>query len=226
MESKTFYRRNLPHYHPEEAIFFVTFNLANSLPRDVVAVLDEERQRELERIEKDTPPTQRKQKQYEAQKRAFGRYDAWLDRCKDGPHWLAEEPIARIVADQIHALDGERYRLLVYCIMSNHVHLLIDASGYLPAYAANHQGKTAVYPLADTIRLLKGRTARFCDQALGRSGAFWHHESYDHVVRDEGELLRIMWYILNNPVKAGLVARWQDWPFTWCHEELVSPEDE
>ncbi len=214
MESKTFYRRNLPHYHPEDAIFFVTFNLVNTLPQHVIAALEEERQRELTYLQRGDSATAFHQKRYEIQKRVFGRYDAWLERCKDGPHWLAEERIARIVTKQIHALDGERYRLLAYCIMSNHVHLLFDTSGFLVASDIKHGGKTASYPLTDTLRLLKGRTARYCNQALGRSGAFWHHESYDHVVRNEGELQRILWYILNNPVKAGLVAHWQDWPFT------------
>ena len=57
---------------------------------------------------------------------------------------------------------------------------------------------------------------------VGGSGAFWQHESYDHVVRDEQELIRIVRYILNNPVKAGLVANWQDYPFLFveCRTNL------
>jgi len=222
MENKTFYRRHLPHYHPPGGVFFITFGLANALPRHVIAALEEDRQRELACIQSETPQAGLEQALYEAQKRAFGRYDAWLNRCRDGPHWLKDARIARIVTEHIHALDGERYRLLAYCVMSNHVHLLLDSGGYLSASVAAHRGRTAPHPLADTLRLLKGRTARYCNQALGRSGAFWHHESYDHVVRDQGELVRILHYILTNPVKAGLVARWQDWPFTWCDEEMVS----
>ena len=48
-----------------------------------------------------------------------------------------------------------------------------------------------------------------------KKGAFWQHESYDHVVRNEKEFERILAYIVNNPVKAGLVADWQDWPYTY-----------
>ena len=47
-----------------------------------------------------------------------------------------------------------------------------------------------------------------------KDGAFWHHESYDHYVRDE-ELNRIIQYIVNNPVKAGMVEDWRDWKFTY-----------
>jgi REP element-mobilizing transposase RayT len=110
-------------------------------------------------------------------------------------------------------LNGERYRLICYCILSNHVHLLIDTYGF--AVKPNHHWVTADYPLADTRKLLKGRTARYCNQALQRSGGFWHHESYDHVVRDQEDYERIVGYILDNPVKAGLVENREDWPYTY-----------
>jgi REP element-mobilizing transposase RayT len=70
------------------------------------------------------------------------------------------------------------------------------------------------------LKLLKGRSARYCNQELGRSGAFWHHESYDHVVRNQEEYERIAWYIANNPVKAGLVENWEDWKFTFVSQDL------
>jgi REP element-mobilizing transposase RayT len=62
---------------------------------------------------------------------------------------------------------------------------------------------------------LKRYTARQANQLLGREGAFWQHENYDHVVRDEEEWQRIITYILNNPVKAGLVQNWEDWEWTY-----------
>ena len=45
-------------------------------------------------------------------------------------------------------------------------------------------------------------------------GSFWQAESYDHVVRN-GELERIISYVLENPVKAGLVEDWEQWPYTY-----------
>jgi REP element-mobilizing transposase RayT len=110
-------------------------------------------------------------------------------------------------------MDGERYRLLAYCLMPNHVHLVIDTTGY--EIEIHHRGPTAPYPLADTLKRLKGRTARRCNLVLGRSGPFWHHESYDHIVRNQQEYERIVAYILNNPVKAGLVENWEDWKFSF-----------
>ena len=43
------------------------------------------------------------------------------------------------------------------------------------------------YPLTDTLRLIKGSTARLCNIQLGRKGPFWHKESYDHNVRNGKE---------------------------------------
>jgi REP element-mobilizing transposase RayT len=63
---------------------------------------------------------------------------------------------------------------------------------------------------------LKRYTARESNLLLGREGQFWQHENYDHVVRDEAELNRIIRYVLNNPAEAGLVERWEDWQWSYC----------
>jgi putative transposase len=65
------------------------------------------------------------------------------------------------------------------------------------------------------MQSLKRHTARQANLALGRQGAFWQDESYDHVVRNAGEFERIVSYILENPVKAGLVSDWQAWPWSY-----------
>lgn len=209
-----FYRRKLPHWHPEGRVFFITFRLANSLPIHIVRELKEQRERERKIIQSKFSGTQQREQLYTLEKKYFGRFDSWLDRCvEESPRWLAEERVARVVAEEIHKLDGERYDLAAYCIMSNHCHLLVDTGEHSAKPA--HRGATASYPLTDTLKLLKGRTARFCNQALNRAGKFWHHESYDHVVRNQKEYERIVWYILTNPVKAGLAEKWDDWQFTY-----------
>ncbi|GAB4548311.1 MAG: transposase [Anaerolineales bacterium] len=202
------YRRNLPHIHPEGHAFFITFSLLHAIPYDVLEWLKKERENELRQAD----VTQR----YSIQKKHFGKYDEWLDRCENSPRWLEEPEIAAIVAHEIERMNGERYALIAYCIMPNHVHLLVER---LLAVDAHHHGQSAKYPLTDTLRLLKGRTARACNLALKREGQFWQHESYDHFVRNDNELGRIIAYILNNPVKAGLVKEWSEWKFSY-----ISPE--
>ncbi len=213
-----FYRRKLPHWHPEGQTFFITFRLANSLPVHIMRELQEERERERQNILAKFSGAQQRDELYKLDKKYFGRFDRWLDRCvEESPRWLADEKVARIVADEIHALDGERYRLISYCIMSNHGHLVIDTAEH--DFKPTHLGVTAPYPLTDMLKRLKGRTARLCNEALARGGKFWHHESYDHVIRDQKEYDRIVWYTLNNPVKAGLVEKWEDWKFTFVRQD-------
>jgi putative transposase len=209
-----FYRRNLPHWIPSGAMYFITFRLTNSLPREVIRELQAWRERERAGILSQLQGREQTEKLYKLSKKYFSHFDAWLDRCLAGsPRWLTEEKIAQVVADELHSMDGERYRLLAYCLMPNHVHLVIDTAGY--EIEIHHRGPTAPYPLADTLKRLKGRTARRCNLALGRSGPFWHHESYDHIVRNQQEYERIVAYILNDPVKAGLVENWEDWKLSF-----------
>ncbi len=63
---------------------------------------------------------------------------------------------------------------------------------------------------------IKRNSAKQANKFLDRSGIFWQHENYDHYVRDEGELERIIKYVLNNPVKAGLVDDWEKWKWSYC----------
>jgi len=209
-----FYHRKLPHWIPSGAAFFITFRLADSLPVQVMQELEAWRERERQKIQSHNFGKLERQELYDLNKKYFGHFDSWLDRClENSPRWLADEKAAQIVADELHALDGQRYRLLAYSILSNHVHLAIDTDEY--RFEPAHAGVTAPYPLTDTLKRLKGRTARFCNLVLGRSGTFWHAESYDHVIRNAQEQERILWYILNNPVKAGLVEKWDDWKFSY-----------
>ena len=73
------------------------------------------------------------------------------------------------------------------------------------------------------MQSLKRHTSRQSNIVLNKSGTFWEEESYDHIVRDEIELLRIMKYILNDPVKAGLVKNAFDWK--WSYNKYFKPFD-
>ena len=67
---------------------------------------------------------------------------------------------------------------------------------------------------------LKRYTSREANKFPGRTGQFWRPESYDHIVRDKAELERIILYMVNNSVSAGLVQDWRDWPWTYCRFAL------
>ena len=101
------------------------------------------------------------------------------------------------------------YKLRAYGILSNHVHALL-----LPKVSQ-----------ARLLQSLKGSTAREANRVLGRTGErFWQAESYDHWVRDDHELERIVAYIENNPVKAGLAARPEEYRWSSAAERTPSAE--
>lgn len=68
---------------------------------------------------------------------------------------------------------------------------------------------------------IKSYTANECNQVLNRSGAFWQREYFDRIVRDRNDLARKISYVINNPVKVGLVDFWEDYPFTYCHSSFL-----
>ena len=68
------------------------------------------------------------------------------------------------------------------------------------------------------MQSLKGYTARKANQILGRTEPFWDAESYDHEIRSGEEFRRIYRYVINNPVKAGIVKNWRDHPWTWVRD--------
>ncbi len=206
MTTKIYYRRNLPHYQPPGATYFVTFRLAGSLPQEVVARLKEERAK-AERLLVDTGGREEKDKINELRKRYFVRFDKLLDAARQGPRWLQNAEVAKVVSDAIHFRDGREYDLLAYCIMPNHVHLVM----------ALERNGISLYKV---LQSLKRFTAREANKILSRAGAFWQHESYDHVVRDGKELVRVIAYVLSNPEKAGLVGQWKSWRWSYTQMEI------
>ncbi|HRI61744.1 MAG TPA: transposase [Saprospiraceae bacterium] len=134
-------------------------------------------------------------------------YDQALDTNLNEPYWLKMPEIGQVVFDSLLFIGKEEADVWAFSIMPNHVHVLLTH-------------KPEKRPLYKLLQSHKGYTARCCNKILGRTGAFWQDESYDHVARRDGEFERIVLYILQNPVKAGLVKNWQDWPLTFLHSAL------
>ncbi|HEY1422257.1 MAG TPA: transposase [Candidatus Acidoferrum sp.] len=103
--------------------------------------------------------------------------------------------VARIVADAIRHFDGKNYRLLAWCVMPNHVHVVFTP-------LADHK-------LAAILHSWKSFSAKQANLLLGRTGHFWQREYFDHLVRSEASLNKIIHYVQHNPEKAGL----KDWPW-------------
>ena len=213
MRGDVFTRRNLPHWYRPGAVHFVTYRLAGTIPRPVLDALREERSRRLR--EKPDEEAQRRSWRRRAHARFFADYDRYLDTHRD-IDWLAAPRIAALVRQNLYHHDGGLYYLLTYCIMPNHVHALLQPTADLtpPENAAEHDEEDTIPggPLTAIMRSLKSYTGREANKLLGRSGQFWQRESYDHWVRDGGELQRLIEYVVWNPVKAGLARE----PAAWC----------
>ena len=203
------YARNLPHHLPIGGSFFITSCLKDSLPKKIMLQLKEDLSKVQDRIFKEFPnnDNHRNLELANAQKRHFGNLDKHLDNYSDGFHWLKQPEIAQILTGTFHFWDNKGYELLAYTIMSNHFHLLFNTQNF------------DTHPTT-IMESIKRFSARGSNTILNRTGThFWQEESYDRLVRDEQELLRIINYILQNSVKANLVKHWKDYPFTWLNEK-------
>ena len=190
------YERNLPHRLPAGSNIFLTFRLADSLPAAQLARL---------RAQFSSAAADADEPSYARQRRYFGRFDDLLDGGHHGPVWLRNPAVAAVVAAALCHYHDKAYTLVCYCLMPNHVHLVVSLPDNAPL-------------LIKTLKHLKGYTAQQANKVLGRTGQFWQRETYDHVVRSPEEMTRIIAYVVNNPVKAGLVASWEEWPHTYWPE--------
>jgi putative transposase len=130
--------------------------------------------------------------------KAFVAMDRELDKAATGPRWLQVDRVAQCVVDTLHY--GEKqlglYELEAWVLMVNHVHILIDPKA----------------KLQKITKSIKNYSARQANAILGRTGQpFWKEESYDRWVRGPKEMGKIVQYIEQNPVAAGLVERAEDW---------------
>lgn len=179
-------RGYLPHFDGTAATQFITFRLADSLPRQVI----ENWQQEL--LQQNLPDNER---QIQLQKRI----ERYLDQGAGACH-LREPRIADLVEQSLYFFDGERYRLLAWVLMPNHAHLLLTPF-------ADHS-------LTEIMRSLKSYTAHQANHLLNRSGRFWFEDYFDRYIRDGKHYAAVVRYIENNPVKAGLCTAPEEWRYS------------
>lgn len=110
-----------------------------------------------------------------------------------GSSFMHDPRIAEVVANAIAHFDGSRYRLHAWCVMPNHVHVVLSANDRLDGI----------------VHSWKSFTAKEANRLLNRDGKFWQDDYFDRMIRTPQELERTIRYVLENPMKAGLV----DWPF-------------
>jgi REP element-mobilizing transposase RayT len=200
-------RGYLPHVKREGASYFVTFRLADSLPKDVLLRIQAERAERLRRFHAAQAAaktlgaiTAKPDKLDAIERDYFRKLEAYLDKGV-GDCCLKRPEIALLVTNALRFFDGQRYRLDAWVVMPNHVHVVLWP---MPNRA-----------LSGIVQSWKRFTAREANKLLGRTGqSFWQPEPYDHWIRNDEEHARCCRYVVNNPEKAGFCARPEDWPWS------------
>ncbi len=180
-------RGYLPHFESSEVMQHVTFHLADSLPKAVLQRMD---------VELRLLPAEKREVEHRK------RLEDWID-AGHGCCVLRHVSTAQMVQNTLLSCDGQRYRMLAWVVMPNHVHALLE-----PMHG---------WTIAKIVASWKKFTARkICDgwrecQAAGPGAPVWRREYWDRYIRDERHFLRTVEYIHLNPVKAGLAERTENW---------------
>jgi len=173
----------LPHRDAKQLLQAVTFRLADSLPQEKLTQLEAE----LLELPENERATRRREK-----------IEHWLD-VGMGCCALRHPKLAEQMRDSIQHFDGQRYRLIAWCIMPNHVHVLLET----------------LTPLAKIVQGWKSITHNEEFQlGIPDPKHLWMREYWDRFIRNDTHLENVVLYIHQNPVKAGLCQRAEEWPWS------------
>ncbi|MBX3176608.1 MAG: transposase [Candidatus Hydrogenedentes bacterium] len=175
-------RGYLPHFDAPGTIQFLTYRLVDSMPKTVLDAIEEaKRLGEIDELER------------------YRRIEHYLDKGH-GACWLRRPEVATLVEDNLRHFDGERYRLLAWCVMPNHVH----------AIAEMFESPS----LEEVTHTWKSYTAHRINKIIGRRGSVWQREVFDRYMRSPEHLEYTICYVEDNPVNAGLGEFAVDWPYS------------
>jgi putative DNA methylase len=182
----------------------LNFRLADSLPASVIAKWKNELSRESHVPGSAAVPAASWAQNRDVElRRHIEKYlDAGHGECR-----LRRPDIAGLAESALLHFDGERYRLLAWCVMPNHVHALIETQ----------KGFT----LANVIHSWKSFISHKANQILRLRGEFWQREYLDRYVRNSEHYEKVVAYIEENPVKAGLAKVKTDWQ--WSSAKFRTP---
>ncbi len=191
------HRGHLPHWRQEGASYFVTFRLADSLPKARLSELREEREQWECRH-----PEASNEERAEAWRKRRAKIERWLDRGH-GSCVLAQDESAGVVQRAMEYFADQRYGLFGQIVMPNHVHVVLRP--------------WTEYPLETILASWKKYSAREINRLHHQEGPLWQREYYDHIIRDTGELRRILHYLEKNARETGgrrhawITPAWGSW---------------
>lgn len=181
-------RGYLPHFDQDGLVQHITFRLADSLPKEVIT-----------RWKSELGWKESSNSSSAEAKELRKRISQYEDSCH-GKCVLRDPRNAQIVQDTLLFHDGHKCSLLRWCIMPNHVHVLVEIN--------------AASSIAELVQIWKSYSARRINSQLGRKGPLWQKDYHDRFVRDEQHFQRTAEYIDKNPIEAGLCERPEEWRFS------------
>ena len=188
---KGWYSRGyLPHFDDGLKTQFITCRLYDSLPQKI-----------LERFSRRT----RGEKVENIDREIMLLIEKFLDSGY-GECFLKKREVAEIVRDSLQKFSGERYKLIAWVIMPNHIHLLLKPLND--------------WTIEKIMQSFKSFTASEANKFLDRSGKFWMREYFDRYIRDTEHFEKAFRYIENNPVKAGFCKKPEEWKFSSAYKRI------
>ncbi|MDI6449829.1 valine--tRNA ligase [Anaerobaca lacustris] len=185
--------RYLPHWSQEGATYAISFRLADAVPAEVAELWRRQREEIAERAR------QQGRSLTAAELTELDRlYSEKIESFLDAGHGnclLRDPQLAQIVQSALRHFDGQRYQLVAWAVMPNHVHAIVRP--------------LAGQELPKIVHSWKSFTSKEINRQIGRQGSLWMDEYYDHLIRDERDFGNQVEYVLANPEKAGL----RDWPW-------------
>src|SRR3954447_11984101 len=128
-------------------------------------------------------------------------FHAWARRVDRWPLFVDDHDFERYIALLARTVEEHEWLLMSFCLMPNHVHLLI---------------KLRDPNLARGIQKLHGSYVRWFNDRHDRTGRLFEHRYGSKLVADELYLLTVLRYIEANPVAAGLCDEAQTWRWSSC----------
>jgi REP element-mobilizing transposase RayT len=211
-------RGYLPHCDKPGLIQFVTFRLCDSLPvsrkgewehllaiaersnaprpgtQSIAPPVPSSEAQSIASPDAKAPAESRRNPAREQQLKLEDYLDRGLGEC-----FLRHPRIATRMEDTMRFHHGQRFELLAWVVMPNHVHALLEVGDM---------------PLSRIVQNWKSIVAVAANRLLGRTGDFWQLDYWDTFMRDREQARKTTRYIENNPVKAKLCRAPEEWPFS------------
>ena len=184
-------RGYLPHWDFAKSLQGITFRLHDSVPAKVVAAWRGELKVELENPD----PTKSNHAKNESHRRITRYEDAGHGCCL-----LRNPDHARIIQSLLIGNHGKDHELIEWCIMPNHVHVLVKLLGEVS--------------LGNIVKRWKAVSAVGINRGDGMKGQVWMRDYHDRLIRDEEHFHNARIYIRNNPVMAGLCGESEEWEWS------------